>query len=90
MRSGLILLLAACTDTLVDPSVLQDRSPDGRDSLFATGNEEEQRLAEDIAYARSFGYVVKPLAIARAHDGSIEARVHPALVNTASMIAGCP
>ena len=47
----LAALLAACTDTLVDPSVLQDRSPDGRDSLFATGNEEEQRLAEDIAYA---------------------------------------
>jgi homoserine dehydrogenase len=34
----------------------------------------------DLDYAAKFGYVVKPLVIARAHTESIEARVHPALV----------
>lgn len=36
----------------------------------------------DLAYADKFGYVVKPLVIAREHGdgGAIEARVHPALV----------
>src|SRR5262245_45794105 len=34
----------------------------------------------DLAYAEKFGYVVKPLVIARDHGDAIEARVHPALV----------
>ncbi|MEO8841731.1 MAG: homoserine dehydrogenase [Kofleriaceae bacterium] len=35
----------------------------------------------DLDYAAKFGFVLKPLVIARAHtDGLIEARVHPALV----------
>jgi homoserine dehydrogenase len=34
----------------------------------------------DIANAAKFGYVVKPLAIARELEGVVEARVHPALV----------
>lgn len=38
----------------------------------------------DIVYAERFGYVIKPLVIARAHDdtpdGPLEARVHPALI----------
>ena len=35
----------------------------------------------DLDYAAKFGYVLKPLVIARAHaTGAIEARVHPALV----------
>jgi homoserine dehydrogenase len=34
----------------------------------------------DIANAARFGYVIKPLAIARDHGAAIEARVHPALV----------
>jgi len=34
----------------------------------------------DIANAAKFGYVIKPLAIARDHGDAIEARVHPALV----------
>jgi len=34
----------------------------------------------DLAYADKFGYVIKPLVIARDHGGAIEARVHPALV----------
>ncbi|MEZ4358641.1 MAG: homoserine dehydrogenase [Kofleriaceae bacterium] len=34
----------------------------------------------DFEYAERFGYVIKPLAIARDHGNAIEARVHPALV----------
>ena len=34
----------------------------------------------DLDYAAKFGFVLKPLVIARAHAESIEARVHPALV----------
>jgi homoserine dehydrogenase len=34
----------------------------------------------DLVYAEKFGYVVKPLVIARDHGHAIEARVHPALV----------
>lgn len=41
-----------------------------------------------IAYAREMGYVVKLLAIARNLDGSIEARVHPALLPEAHPLAG--
>lgn len=44
--------------------------------------------AVDIKFARQFGYTIKPLAIAKAHaDGSIEARVHPTLIPTSSMLA---
>ncbi len=41
-----------------------------------------------IAYAREMGYVVKLLAIARSADGTIEARVHPALLPQAHPLAG--
>ena len=34
----------------------------------------------DLEYAEKFGYVIKPLVIARDHGAAIEARVHPALV----------
>ena len=34
----------------------------------------------DFEYADRFGYVIKPLAIARHHRGSIEARVHPTMI----------
>ncbi len=34
----------------------------------------------DFEYAERFGYVIKPLAVARDHGTAIEARVHPALV----------
>jgi homoserine dehydrogenase len=37
--------------------------------------------AIDVAYAAKFGYVIKPLAIARDHGGgAVEARVHPTLI----------
>jgi homoserine dehydrogenase len=41
----------------------------------------------DLAYADRFGYVVKPLAIARDHGDRIEARVHPALVPARWLLA---
>lgn len=34
----------------------------------------------DLAYAEKFGFVIKPLVIARDHGDAIEARVHPALI----------
>lgn len=35
---------------------------------------------QDFAYAKELGYGIKLLAIARSHNGEVEARVHPALV----------
>src|SRR5439155_20860869 len=34
----------------------------------------------DFVYAKELGFAIKLLAIARVHDGEVEARVHPALV----------
>ncbi len=55
MTRNLLALVAlsvttGCTDTLLDPASLVERTPDGRGGLFATGSEEEQRLAEELAY----------------------------------------
>ncbi len=41
----------------------------------------------EIAYARELGYRVKLLAIAKAADGQLEARVHPTLIPAASPLA---
>jgi homoserine dehydrogenase len=41
----------------------------------------------DIQYAGELGYRVKLLAIARLIDGQVEARVHPALVHSGSILA---
>ncbi len=40
----------------------------------------------DVHFAQSFGYTIKPLAVARAHDDGIEARVHPALIPEGSLL----
>ncbi len=40
----------------------------------------------DLHFARQFGYAIKPLAVAKAHDDGIEARVHPALIPRDSML----
>ena len=40
----------------------------------------DQLSPSDFEYADRFGYVIKPLAIARHHKGSIEARVHPTMI----------
>ena len=43
---------------------------------------------EDIAYADELGYAIKLLAIAKQHDdGRVEARVHPTMVPSDSMMA---
>ena len=41
----------------------------------------------DFEYAERFGYVIKPLAVARDHGHTIEARVHPALVPSNWLLA---
>src|SRR5262249_46706473 len=43
--------------------------------------------AIEIAYARDLGYRVKLLAIAKATDGALEARVHPTLIAATSPLA---
>lgn len=40
----------------------------------------DQLSPADFEYADRFGYVIKPLAVARHHRGSIEARVHPTMI----------
>jgi len=63
----LAILVGLCFGTTVDASKIPR---DGIDIVEPI----------DLAYAERFGYVVKPLAIARDHGDRIEARVHPALV----------
>ena len=47
-----------------------------------------QRItAQDIEFAGELGYAVKLLAIAREHDGAVEARVHPAFLPRAHPLA---
>jgi homoserine dehydrogenase len=41
----------------------------------------------DIGYARELGYAVKLLAIGKDDDGSIEARVHPTMIQNRHMLA---
>jgi homoserine dehydrogenase len=41
----------------------------------------------DFRYAERFGYVIKPLVIAKGHGDSIEARVHPTLIPRRFMLA---
>jgi len=43
--------------------------------------------AQDIQYAAELGYVLKLLAIAREHDGRVEAHVHPAFLPRAHPLA---
>jgi homoserine dehydrogenase len=48
----------------------------------------DQVNALDISFASRFGYVIKPLAVARAlPDGTLDLRVHPALVSKKSVLA---
>jgi homoserine dehydrogenase len=44
----------------------------------------------DFAYAKELGYGIKLLAIARKHNGDVEARVHPALVPLDHPLAQVP
>ena len=56
------------------------------DAIYAEGIDRLEAI--DFAYAQRFGYVVKPLAIARDHADGIEARVHPAMVPARWLLAG--
>jgi homoserine dehydrogenase len=48
----------------------------------------DQVQAIDIAFAGRFGYVIKPLAVARSlADGSLDLRVHPGLVSKKSVLS---
>ncbi|HEY1817911.1 MAG TPA: homoserine dehydrogenase [Kofleriaceae bacterium] len=64
----LAILVGLCFDTRIDASQIPIAGID--------------RIAPiDLEYAARFGYVVKPLALARDHgERGVEARVHPALV----------
>ena len=42
---------------------------------------------QDIEYARELGYRIKLLAIAKASEGGVEARVHPTMIPAASPLA---
>ncbi|MEW6777749.1 MAG: homoserine dehydrogenase [Bdellovibrionota bacterium] len=43
--------------------------------------------AEDIAHAKSFGYRIKLLGIARLQDGEMELRVHPVMIREETLLA---
>jgi len=43
--------------------------------------------AQDIEYARELGYRIKLLAIAKASDNAVEARVHPTMIPAVSPLA---
>ena len=56
--------------------------------LAAIHTEGISRLqAEEIANARELGYRIKLLAIAKAHDGALDVRVHPTMIPAASPLA---
>jgi homoserine dehydrogenase len=74
----LAILVNLCFGTSVDVAAI---STDGIDVVEPI----------DLDYAGRWGYVIKPLVIARAHGdpatGPIEARVHPALIPTSWLLA---
>jgi homoserine dehydrogenase len=48
------------------------------DDIYVEGLRSLQPI--DFAYAERFGYVIKPLVIAKAHPDGLEARVHPTMI----------
>jgi homoserine dehydrogenase len=70
----LAILAGLCFGTPVDPRAI---ATDGIDRVAPI----------DLQYAEQFGYVIKPLAIARDHGHAIEARVHPALIPASWLLA---
>jgi len=48
----------------------------------------ERITPQDLIFADEFGYKVKLLAIAKAQDEELEARVHPVMIPKAHMLAG--
>ncbi|MDP3938264.1 MAG: homoserine dehydrogenase [Deltaproteobacteria bacterium] len=47
----------------------------------------EKITPADIEFSREFGFTIKLLAIARAKDGVIEARVHPTMIPSSHLLA---
>src|SRR5262245_56464428 len=70
----LAILVSLCFGTSVDVDAI---AKDGIDVVEPI----------DLAYAEKFGYVIKPLAIARDHGAAVEARVHPALIPSNWLLA---
>jgi homoserine dehydrogenase len=73
----LAVLLGLCFGALVDVHAIHREGIDSVEPI-------------DFRYAERFGYVVKPLAIARDHGHAIEARVHPTLVPKHWLLADVP
>ncbi|MFT3698488.1 MAG: homoserine dehydrogenase [Kofleriaceae bacterium] len=72
----LAILVRLCFGTSVDVGKI---ATDGIDRIETV----------DLDHAARFGYVIKPVVIARSHPGGeIEARVHPALVPETWLLAG--
>ena len=63
----LAILVNLCFGTTIDVAAIPKDGIDVVDPI-------------DLAYAEKFGYVIKPLVIAREHGEKLEARVHPALI----------
>jgi homoserine dehydrogenase len=63
----LAILASLCFGTTIDVTKIYTDGIDTVDPI-------------DLSYADKFGYVIKPLVIARDHGGAIEVRVHPAFV----------
>jgi homoserine dehydrogenase len=63
----LAILVGLCFSTTVDVDAIPTFGIDIVDPI-------------DLSYAEKFGYVIKPLVIARDHGTAIEARVHPTLI----------
>lgn len=70
----LAILIMLCFGTHVDVS-----------RIFIEGIEHVHPV--DFEYAERFGYVIKPLAMARNHASGIEARVHPAMIPARWLLA---
>lgn len=73
----LAILVMLCFGTTVDVGEIFIEGIDGLDPM-------------DFRYAERFGYVIKPLVIARDHADGIEARVHPAMIPAHWLLADVP
>jgi homoserine dehydrogenase len=73
----LAILIMLCFGTGVDVGEIYRESIEGIEPI-------------DIHFAHSFGYVIKPLALARETPDGIEARVHPTMIPANWMMADVP
>lgn len=73
----LAILIMLCFGAWVDADAIYKEGIDGLAPI-------------DFVYAKRFGYVIKPLAIAKEIDGVVEARVHPAMVPETWLLGDVP